>query len=62
MRLHVLKSLIYDSYLNAYESINEAKQRIGNYCNNYNSFRPHVAMSGNTPEEVYYKKELKQVE
>ena len=56
------RSLKYEEvYLNAYESINEAKQRTGKYFNNYNTFRPHAAMDGNTPNEVYYKKELKQV-
>ncbi len=39
------RSLKYEEvYLNAYESINEAKQRISKYFNNYNTFRPHVAM------------------
>ena len=39
------RALKYEEvYLNTYESINEAKQRIGKYFNNYNTFRPHIAM------------------
>jgi putative transposase len=56
------RSLKYEEvYLNAYEDVADAKLRIGKYLNCYNTFRPHASLNENTPDEVYYRKELKKV-
>jgi putative transposase len=49
------RTLKYDEvYLNEYESVEEAKTRIGAYINKYNSLRPHDSLKGKTPDSFYY--------
>ena len=39
--------------LRAYDSISAARQGVGRYLTFYNQTRPHRALDGKTPEEVY---------
>ncbi|MFZ0030881.1 MAG: IS3 family transposase [Candidatus Cybelea sp.] len=49
------RSLKYEEvYLRAYESASEAKHFIGRYVTFYNELRPHSALDGRTPDEVYF--------
>ena len=41
-------------YLHAYESASEARLALGKYIAFYNSQRPHSALDGRTPDDVYY--------
>jgi len=41
-------------YLNDYESMVEAIQRIGMFIEQYNSIRPHASLEGLTPDMVYF--------
>ncbi len=51
----VWRSLKYEEvYLNAYESVPEAEQRIGQYFAYYNTERFHQSLSNKTPDAVYY--------
>ncbi len=40
-------------YLQAYDSISAARQGVGRYLTFYNQIRPHRALDGKTPEQVY---------
>lgn len=49
------RTLKYDEvYLHEYNSINDARKRIGLFINAYNSIRPHQSLGGKTPDTVYY--------
>jgi len=49
------RSLKYQEvYLNEYESPREARAGITRYLELYNTFRPHQALGGLTPHEVYF--------
>ncbi len=49
------RSLKYEEvYLRAYESASEAKHFVGRYVAFYNEHRPHSALDGRTPDEVYF--------
>jgi len=49
------KSVKYEHvYLHAYESVGEARAKIGNYLAFYNAQRPHSAHRGKTPDQVYF--------
>jgi putative transposase len=49
------RTIKYDEvYLHEYNSINEARKRIGLFINAYNSIRPHLTLGGKTPDTVYY--------
>lgn len=49
------RSLKYEEvYLRAYESASEARHFIGRYIALYNEHRPHSALDGRTPDEVYF--------
>ena len=37
----------------AYDSISAARQGLGRYLTFYNQTRPHRALNGHTPEQVY---------
>ena len=41
-------------YLNEYNSLSDANNRIGNFIKIYNSVRPHQTLYGKTPDEAYY--------
>lgn len=48
------RTIKYDEvYLNAYESVKEARERIGAFIEMYNSIRPHASLDGQTPNMVY---------
>ena len=48
------RSVKYEEvYLRAYDSISAARQGMGRYLTFYNQTRPHRALDGKTPEEVY---------
>lgn len=49
------RSVKYEEvYLHAYDSVSAAHQGLGRYLTFYNQHRPHKALDGNTPEEVYF--------
>jgi putative transposase len=51
------RTLKYDEvYLHEYNSICEARERIGSYIALYNGIRPHQTLGGKTPDTVYYSK------
>jgi putative transposase len=48
------RSLKYEEvYLHAYETIREAQQGVTRYLTFYNQVRPHRALEGHTPEDMY---------
>jgi putative transposase len=49
------RSLKYEQvYLYAYESVTEARSKIGRYLEFYNSSRPHSSLGALTPDQVYF--------
>jgi putative transposase len=49
------RSLKYEQvYLHAYESVGEARRKIGSYFEFYNSIRPHSSLGALTPDQVYF--------
>ncbi|GAA0746650.1 MULTISPECIES: IS3 family transposase [Sphingomonas] len=48
------RSVKYEEvYLNAYASVPEARAGIGHYLGFYNAVRPHSALGGRTPDQIY---------
>jgi putative transposase len=48
------KSIKYEEvYLHAYETVSAAPQGLERYLTFYNQTRPHRALDGKTPEQVY---------
>jgi putative transposase len=41
-------------YLNAYDSVSEARASIGRYLDFYNGRRPHSSLDGMTPNRAYF--------
>ena len=41
-------------YLHAYETVGAAQQGLARYLTFYNEIRPHQALDGQTPDQVYY--------
>jgi putative transposase len=41
-------------YLRAYDSVSEARERLGKYLDWYNRRRPHSSLDGKTPDQAYY--------
>jgi putative transposase len=41
-------------YLNEYKDIEDARKRIKNFIQIYNSVRPHATHGGRTPDQAYY--------
>jgi putative transposase len=49
------RSLKYEEvYLHAYETVGAAHQGVERYLTFYNQTRPHQALDGQTPDQVYY--------
>ena len=49
------KSLKYEEvYLHAYDTVSTAQQGVERYLRFYNQTRPHRALEGQTPDQVYY--------
>lgn len=49
------RSLKYEHvYLHAYESVGEARRKIGCYFEFYNTRRPHSSLAAQTPDQVYF--------
>ena len=49
------KSITYEEvYLHAYETVGTAHQGLVRYLIFYNQQRPHRALDGQTPDQVYY--------
>ena len=42
-------------YLHAYESVSEARAKLGSYLDFFNSQRPHSSLDRQTPDLVYFK-------
>lgn len=49
------RSIKYEEvYLHAYDSVSEAKARLGAYIGFYNTRRPHQSLGGQTPDKIYF--------
>jgi putative transposase len=49
------RSVKYEEvYLRAYDSVSEARERLGRYLDWYNRRRPHSSLDGRTPDQAYY--------
>ena len=49
------KSIKYEEvYVHAYDTVNAAHQGLERYLTFYNQTRPHQALDGQTPDQVYY--------
>lgn len=49
------RSVKYEEvYLRAYDTLNEAKDRLRTYLDFYNRRRPHQSLDGRTPDAVYF--------
>ena len=49
------RSVKYEEvYLRAYDSVSEARERLGKYPDWYNRRRPHSSLDGKTPDQAYY--------
>jgi putative transposase len=53
------RSVKYEEvYLNAYASVPAARAGIGRYLTFYNTVRPHSALGGRTPDQIYFDQPL----
>ena len=55
------RSIQYEEvYLHAYESVSEARGRIGQYIQFFNNRRPHSSLQAQTPDQVYFNRSPEQ--
>jgi putative transposase len=55
------RSIKYEEvYLHAYESVSEARSRIGQYVQFFNNRRPHSSLQAQTPDQVYFNRSPEQ--
>ena len=55
------RSIKYEEvYLHAYESVSEARNRIGQYIQFFNNRRPHSSLQAQTPDQVYFNRSPEQ--
>ena len=53
------RSVKYEEvYLHAYASVPQARAGIGRYIGFYNAIRPHSALGGRTPDQIYFDQPL----
>ena len=56
------RSIKYEEiYLHAYDSVSEARSRIGQYIQFFNNRRPHSSLQAQTPDQVYFNRPLEQL-
>ena len=56
------RSIKYEEvYLHAYDSVSEARSRIGLYIQFFNSRRPHSSLQAQTPDQVYFNRSQEQL-
>jgi len=56
------RSIKYEEvYLHAYESVSEARSRIGLYIQFFNIRRPHSSLQAQTPDQVYFNRPQEQL-
>jgi putative transposase len=56
------RSIKYEEvYLHAYDSVSEARSRIGQYIQFFNSRRPHSSLQAQTPDQVYFNRPQEQL-
>ena len=56
------RSIKYEEvYLHAYDSVSEARSRIGQYIQFFNSRRPHSSLQAQTPDQVYFNRSQEQL-
>ena len=49
------RSVKYEEvYLRAYDTVSEARERLGKYLDWYNRRRPHSSLDGRTPDQAYF--------
>jgi putative transposase len=49
------KTIKYEHvYLHAYDSVSDARGKLAGYLDFYNRRRPHTALAGRTPDDVYF--------
>ena len=52
------RSVKYEEvYLRAYDSVSEARERLGTYLDWYNRRRPHSSLDGRTPDHAYFQQQ-----
>jgi putative transposase len=56
------RSIKYEEvYLHAYDSVSEARSRIGQYIQFFNSRRPHSSLQAQAPDQVYFNRPQEQL-
>ena len=48
------RSEVRHVYLHAYDSVSEARIKLATYLDFYNRRRPHTALDGRRPDDVYF--------
>ena len=50
----VERSIRYEVYLRAYDTVSHARASIGRYLTFYNGRRPHSSLDRQTPDQAYF--------